>query len=80
VAQDYAKAREWFAKAAARDDASAMFLLGALYQHGHGVAEDYAKAREWFEKAAAKGDANAEKRLKSLPFRLAAWLTRVASS
>src|SRR5215813_4785063 len=59
VAQDYAKAREWFEKAADKDSADAMHDLGWLYQHGHGVAEDYVKAREWFEKAADKGDAYA---------------------
>ena len=59
VAQDYAKAREWYEKAAAKGDASAMANLGLLYDNGQGVAQDYAKAREWYEKAAAKGDASA---------------------
>jgi TPR repeat protein len=59
VAQDYAKAREWYEKAAARDAVSAMNNLGWLYANGQGVAQDYAKAREWYEKAAAKGDAPA---------------------
>ena len=57
VPQDYAKAREWYEKAAAKDEASAMTNLGWLYQSGHGVAQDYTKAREWYEKAAAKDDA-----------------------
>ena len=34
VAQDYAKAREWFEKAAAKGDALAMTNLGLLYQDG----------------------------------------------
>ena len=59
MAQDYAKAREWYEKAAAKGDANAMSNLGVLYDNGQGVAQDYAKAREWYEKAAAKGDANA---------------------
>ena len=59
VAQDYAKAREWYEKAAAKDDAQAMATLGWLYANGQGVAQDYAKAREWYEKAAAKDDAQA---------------------
>jgi uncharacterized protein len=59
VTQDYAKAREWFEKAAAKDDALGMTNLGALYQNGYGVPQDYAKAREFFDKAAAKGNANA---------------------
>jgi uncharacterized protein len=54
VPQDYAKAREWYEKAAANDYAAAMSNLGALYEHGQGVPQDYAKAREWYEKAVAK--------------------------
>src|SRR5262249_53942943 len=55
VAQDYAKAREWYEKAAAKGDGDAMLKLGLLYDNGQGTAHDYAKAREWFEKAAHKG-------------------------
>jgi tetratricopeptide (TPR) repeat protein len=58
-AKDYARAREWYEKAAAKGDATAMTNLGQLYHYGRGVAQDYAKAREWYEKAAAKGDATA---------------------
>ena len=66
VAQDYAKAREWYEKAAANGNAIAMNNLGTLYVYAHGVAQDYAKAREWYEKAAAKGDASAMFNLGSL--------------
>ena len=59
VPQDYAKAREWYEKAAANGSTDAMFSLGVLYANGQGVAQDYAKAREWYEKAVAKGDTNA---------------------
>jgi len=59
VPQDYAKAREWFEKAAAKSEAIAMVSLGILYENGYGVAQDYAKAREWYEKAADKGNADA---------------------
>jgi TIR domain/Sel1 repeat len=66
VPQDYAKAREWYEKAAAETaidvsdyHAQAMYSLGVLYHNGSGVPQDYAKAREWYEKAAAKGDAYA---------------------
>jgi TPR repeat protein len=59
VAQDYARAREWYEKAIDKGDARAMRNLGTLYFNGH----DYAKAREWYEKAADKGDASAMSRL-----------------
>jgi TPR repeat protein len=59
VQQDYAKAREWYEKAADRGDVVAMTNLGVLYENGQGVQHDYAKAREWYEKAAAKDDTRA---------------------
>jgi TPR repeat protein len=57
IAQDYAKAHEWFEKAADKGDAISMSNLGSLYANGQGVAQDYTKARELFQKAADKGDA-----------------------
>jgi TPR repeat protein len=69
VAQDYAKAREWFEKAIDKGQATAMGNLAVLYYSGLGVAQDYAKAREWWEKAAEKGDATAKAYLERLPIR-----------
>jgi TPR repeat protein len=69
VAQDFAKARELYEKAADKGSAEAMFNLGMLYDYGYGVAQDLAKAREWYEKAADKGDASAKARLQQLPVR-----------
>ena len=59
VTQDYAKAREWFEKAAAQGEAGAQYNLGVMYGNGQGVAQNSAKAREWLEKAAAQTE-NAE--------------------
>jgi TPR repeat protein len=67
VAQDYAKAREWYEKAADKGNTIAMVNLGMLYRNGWGVAQDYAKAREWYEKAANKGEAEAKAKLEQLP-------------
>ena len=67
--QDYAKAREWYEKAAAGGNVNAMFGLGLIYEFGRGVAQDYAKAREWYQKAADKGNADAKARLAKLPSR-----------
>ena len=38
VGQDYAKAREWYKKAADKGNARAMFNLGTLYTNGEGIA------------------------------------------
>jgi TPR repeat protein len=59
VPQDYAKAREWYEKAAAKDVAAATYNLGVFYGNGYGLPQDYAKAQEWYEKAAAKDFASA---------------------
>ena len=80
VAQDYAKAREWFERAAAKGEAEGMTNLGLLYNNGLGVARDYAKAREWFEKAADKGDPTAKMALEQLPIREAAATGRYAEA
>jgi tetratricopeptide (TPR) repeat protein len=59
VPQDYAKAREWYEKAAAKDNGEAMVEVGWLHEYGLGVSQDYTKAREWYEKAAAKDNGEA---------------------
>jgi TPR repeat protein len=66
VAQDYAKAREWYEKAADKGNADAMTNLGWLYHNGEGVAQDLAKARELYEKAADKGNVDAMTNLGTL--------------
>ncbi|MBN9119595.1 MAG: SEL1-like repeat protein [Planctomycetes bacterium] len=58
--QDYAKAREWYEKAAALGHAEAEFRLGWLHDHGRGVPRDAVAARAWYERAAAQGNANAQ--------------------
>jgi len=60
VPQDYAKARQWWEKAAAQGDAVAQSWLGFQYERGLDVPQDYAKASQWYEKAAAQGDAKAQ--------------------
>ena len=53
VTQDYAIARDWYEKAAAKDFVMAMVALGHLYRDGRGVTPDLYKAEEWAEKAVA---------------------------
>ncbi|OLF34360.1 tetratricopeptide repeat protein, partial [Psychrobacter sp. Rd 27.2] len=48
VPQDYAKAAEWFHKAADQGDATAQWNLGIFYNSGLGVAQDSFKAFRWF--------------------------------
>ena len=48
VSQDYAKAREWFEKAAAQGYAAAQYNLGQCYYCGKGVEQNLQKAAECF--------------------------------
>ena len=59
VEQDYAKALEWYEKAADLGNSSAMNQIGNLYGHGLGVELDYAQALEWLEKSADLGNSDA---------------------
>ena len=53
--KDYAKAFEWFMKAAEQGDIHAQFQVGSRYDNGKGVEENYEKAFEWYMKAAKQG-------------------------
>jgi uncharacterized protein len=59
VTQDYAKAMDWYQKAAALGDPDALKGIGWLYSSGLGVPQDYTEAMKWYEKAADAGSAAA---------------------
>ncbi len=57
VPQDYAKAAEWYQKAADQTNAWAQIRLGRLYGRGLGVPKDLQKAVELTRQAGDQGDA-----------------------
>ena len=59
VEQDYAKAIEWYTKAADSGNTTAMYNIGYMYMYGEGVEQDGTKAIEWYTKAADLGDSDA---------------------
>ena len=61
--REYAKAVEWFTKAAVEGDARAQGILGYCYGEGLGVTRDDVKAVEWLTKAAEQGDASSQTNL-----------------
>jgi len=61
--QDYAKAAEWFRKAAEQGHAEAQFTLSLLYHDRQGVQKDDAQAAKWLLKSAEQGYASAQKNL-----------------
>jgi serine/threonine protein kinase len=63
ISPDYATAKRWFERAAAKGNAEAMRNIAWMYHLGNGVPQDYAKAVFWYQKAADGGDAPAMKNL-----------------
>ncbi|MGH7002521.1 MAG: peptidoglycan-binding protein [Alphaproteobacteria bacterium] len=59
VAQDYAKAAEWYGLAATRGFAPAQYRLGNFNEKGLGIARDLTEARTWYQRAAEQGNASA---------------------
>ena len=59
VPRDYAKAAQWYARAAAQGLAVAQYRLGTLYERGRGLPRSTALARTWYEKAARAGNVKA---------------------
>ena len=51
-AEDYAMARAYWERAAAKGNAAAINALGKLYEKGEGVPQNDAKALEYYQKAA----------------------------
>lgn len=60
VAENNAKAFQWYSKAAAQNYHKAQYQTGRCYKKGKGVAKDKAKAFQYFSKAAKQGNAKAE--------------------
>jgi TIR domain/Sel1 repeat/SPOR domain len=66
VEQDYAKAMEWYRKAADQSYAPAQLMIGAFYEAGHNVSKDIREATRWYQQAADEGNAPATQALKLL--------------
>jgi len=64
VDQDYAKASEWFRKAAEHHIPQAQYKLGTLYFNGQGVPRDFERAYAWYRVAAVQ---NHQKSIAALP-------------
>jgi uncharacterized protein len=62
----YDIALNWLCRLAARNQPDALYLLGFLYEHGHGLRRDYAKAAENYQAAALLGHDSAQNNLASL--------------
>ena len=56
---DYAKAMEWYKKAADQEQKASYNAIGNLYRTGQGVKQDQTEAFKWFEKGAKVKDTQA---------------------
>lgn len=56
VEENFAKAAEWYQKAANNGNAAAMRALGAMYSRGEGVEQDAGQSAYWSLQAAKLGD------------------------
>ena len=59
VKADFARAAEWYQRAADAGVVPAQYRLGSLYEKGTGVPRDPARARALYQQAAESGNANA---------------------
>jgi TPR repeat protein len=66
IAENKAEAARLFRLAADQGHACAQFLLGDLFEKGHGVAQDRSEAIRWYRLAAEQGDTDAQFRLARL--------------
>lgn len=63
---DMEKAIHYYKIAAEKDNSTALFKLGEIYEDGLGVVKNTSKAIYWYRKAANKGHYNAKESLKRL--------------
>ncbi|MGP9666732.1 tetratricopeptide repeat protein [Psychrobacter sp. AOP31-A1-22] len=64
--KDYAKAVEWYTKAAEQGHADSQNNLGVMYAKGEGVRMNPTKARQLFKQAAAQNQEYAEHNIKQI--------------
>lgn len=53
---DYAKALEWYKKAAKQGNDYSMYQIGLFYERGLGVRKDLQQARYWYKQAEENGN------------------------
>lgn len=61
---DFAKAVQWYQRAAEQGDIESQIKMGDCCFLGYGIKMDQEKGIEWYEKAANKGDARAQEKVR----------------
>ncbi len=70
VPTDYAKAIQWYLKAAEKGSHLAQCNLGSLYESGRGTRTDLVEAYMWYSVSSARGNELSEARLRDLAERM----------
>jgi len=70
VAADYARAIQWYQKAAEKGSHLAQCNLGSLYESGRGTRADLVQAYMWYSVSSARGNELSESRLRDLAERM----------
>lgn len=55
IEPQYAKAREWYEKAASKEHIISQLTLAKMYEKGAGIRQDKEKAKEWYGRACDQG-------------------------
>lgn len=66
VKQNYAKAAEWYGKAARQGNPEAQTQLGNMYRLGRGVPQSYVLAHMWLDLASRQGSKQASELITSV--------------
>ena len=53
--QSFERAVDYYHRAAHRNYAPAQYMMGIMYESGHGVPQSYKEAAKWYEKAFNQG-------------------------
>ena len=62
----HTKVREWYNKAATKNDAKSQYQMGVAYEQGIGVTKSLTKAKEWYAKAGVQNEPRAIKAMQRL--------------
>lgn len=66
---NFAKAMEYYQKAADANNAEAQYIIGSLFYSGRGLHQSYSEAAVWYEKSALNGYAQAQSDLGEMNYR-----------
>ncbi len=77
--RDFAKALEWFLKAAPSGDGNVLYNIARIYERGSAGERSLEKAYEWYNKALAAGNKDAQTAIESDLYKVIRWKANSAA-